>query len=218
MYNYEVLGAAGQSCILDAKKKLDDCAKQEIDLHSIRVGNLCSFIGKIHGFSNSQCNRLQWAGFFHDLGKYFLAPEVLFKKENLTTHDKLTIQNHAVIGAKKYVDFATSAGCYFDREVFCSILHHHERFDGDGYPSGMPGRALDLSSQIISLCDYVEALSANRCYRAAFPAEQVAEMVECEAGKAWPSSVADLFLKNQRECFNVIQTPLDHRRIFLHEA
>ncbi|WP_285905071.1 HD-GYP domain-containing protein [Pseudodesulfovibrio pelocollis] len=213
MYNYEILGAAGQSCIRDAKEKLDVCAKLEIDLHSIRVGNLCSFIGKIQGFSESQCNRLQWAGFFHDLGKYFLAPDILFKKEYLSAQEKATIQNHAVIGAKKYMHFATSVGCYFDREVFCSILQHHERFDGHGYPSGMPGRALDLSSQIISLCDYVEALSADRCYRSAFPAEKVAEMVECEAGRAWPLSVADLFLKNQKECFNVLQAPLDHRRI-----
>lgn len=207
MYNETLLGGPGVSWISKAQKKMGHKAVAEVDQHCQRVGQICFELGRLSGFGPSQCNRLKWAGFLHDMGKYLVPPEVLFKCDKLSREERKLISSHPSLGAQKYVHFSLGSSGGFDKEIFCAIYQHHERFDGAGYPAGIEGRSIERSAQIVSLGDYIEALTADRCYRPAFPYEEVVEMVEAETGRAWPQSIAGLFLNNQEKCFAALKLP-----------
>lgn len=207
MYREPVLGEPGVKWVYNAQKQLDDQAVAEVNNHCARVGQLCYELARIGGYSESQCNRLRWAGFLHDLGKYLIPPDVLFTPEELGPEERDLIRKHPLLGAKKYLQFSMDSSGGYDVEIFSAILQHHERYDGEGYPSGRSKYGIETSAQIVSLSDYVEALTADRCYRKAYPFEEAVEMVQTEAGRAWPSKVANLFLDNQQQCLLALNEP-----------
>lgn len=196
MKNLEILGNEGAVWVRKARKKLGDQARAEVDVHCIRVGNLCYHLAHLGGFSQSQINRLTWAGYLHDLGKFLVAPEVLFKPGALSSEDMAIIRRHPSIGAERYSKYARVTG-HFDAVIYRCILQHHERVDGQGYPNGLCSDDVCPAAQFVSLADFIEALSSKRCYRSeAFGFERIVEMVSQERSRAWDAKVVDLFLDN----------------------
>lgn len=180
----------------------------EVDEHCVRVGALCHELAIIMGWTSGQAYKFSWVGYLHDLGKYLVPQEVLLKTTPLSEDEIQLIREHPVRGTLRYVSYTNSNGAPFDIEVVFSILQHHERWDGGGYPFGLSGNQIEEIAQMVSLADFIEALSANRCYRLGYPFPEVVDMVHEEAGKAWSHKVADLALLNINRIEKVLYASL----------
>lgn len=141
--------------ILETINKKDPLEK----LHSENVSRNSVLIGRVYGLSQEKLKELETAGLLHDIGKIAVSSTLLGKQTELTESEYIEIKRHSEIGYQilKSVDVFTSLA-----EI---ILHHHERWDGNGYPFGLVGEDIPLLSRIIALTDAYEAIRSDRPYR-----------------------------------------------------
>ncbi len=127
--------------------------------HSENVSINAVLIGKAYGLDEEKQRALEIAGLMHDIGKIAVDSTLLNKQSTLTESEYIEIKRHSEIGYQilKSVDLYTSLA-----EI---ILHHHERWDGNGYPYGLAGEEIPLLSRIIAITDAYEAISSDRPYR-----------------------------------------------------
>ena len=136
----------------------------------------------------SQLTRLLLGGTLHDIGKLAVRCEVLNKPGPLTAAELCEVRAHAEIGARIVaLDRAL-------RAAMPAVLHHHERWDGAGYPTGRAGSAIPLEARILGVVDSYDAMTSDRPYRAALRIEQAAEEVDRCAGTQFDPDVAAAFL------------------------
>ena len=132
--------------------------------------------------------RYRVAGLIHDVGKIGVPEAVLCKPGRLTEDEFRQIQRHPTIGTTILQDVPALA------DVMAGVLHHHERFDGRGYPAGLAGADIPLVARTLALADTFDAMSSNRSYRAALPRAQVlAEIGKC-AGAQFDPELAATFV------------------------
>jgi len=174
--------------------------------HCIQVATLSRELGRLMGWSSSEINTIEWAGYFHDFGKYMIPPHILIKPGTLTDEEWKHLQSHPHAGAKGYLEHFERTGKGADTTVYDCILQHHERWDGFGYPQGRRGSQISTAAQVVSVADVTQALLANRCYRKAFDFEEVVHVVEKERGNAWNPEIADVFLTNQPALQAIVAT------------
>jgi diguanylate cyclase (GGDEF)-like protein/putative nucleotidyltransferase with HDIG domain len=137
--------------------------------HSRRVQQLALAIGRELGLSQAELDLLGQAALFHDVGKLAIPDAVLLKPATLSTDEWSLMQRHADEGARiidrlGFLDDAVPA-----------IRHHHERWDGAGYPDGLAGEEIPLGARIIHVADALDSMLTNRIYRAARPAAEALE-------------------------------------------
>ncbi len=123
----------------------------------------------------------------HDVGKVAVPDAILFKPAPLTDEERLLMERHPVIGWEilRDIDFLGDAKLV--------VRHHHERWDGRGYPDRIAGEAIPLAARIICACDAYSAMTTNRAYRAALPvAHAIAELERCSSDQFDPAVVAAL--------------------------
>nr|WP_321465712.1 HD domain-containing phosphohydrolase [uncultured Desulfobulbus sp.] len=128
--------------------------------HTLRVACYSEKIGKEFGLSGEQLTLLQQAAILHDIGKIATPDSVLLKPGILSSLDYDLIKLHAVTG------HAMLAGIPMYKELAEIILHHHERFDGNGYPNRLQGDQIPLLARIITVADSFDAMTTNRIYKA----------------------------------------------------
>lgn len=131
----------------------------EIMAHGIRVARYSSLIAHHMGLLLPTREKVFRAALLHDIGKIGIAKSVLNKPGRLTAGERCHIQEHPRIGRDILNHFKA-----FD-DILGIVFHHHERFDGLGYPSGLKGLAIPLESRIIAVADTLDALTSDRCYR-----------------------------------------------------
>jgi diguanylate cyclase (GGDEF)-like protein/putative nucleotidyltransferase with HDIG domain len=134
--------------------------------HSRRVQQLALAIGRELGLSHAELDLLGQAALFHDIGKLAIPDAVLLKPSTLSSDEWALMQRHADEGARiidrlGFLDDAVPA-----------IRHHHERWDGTGYPEGLAGEEIPLGARIIHVADALDSMLTNRIYRAARPAAE----------------------------------------------
>jgi diguanylate cyclase (GGDEF)-like protein/putative nucleotidyltransferase with HDIG domain len=134
--------------------------------HSRRVQQLALAIGRELGLSQAELDLLGHAALFHDIGKLAIPDAVLLKPASLTTDEWALMQRHADEGAR----IIDRLG--FLNDAVPAIRHHHERFDGTGYPDGLAGEDIPLGARIIHVADALDSMLTTRIYRAARPAEE----------------------------------------------
>ena len=158
--------------------------------HSLRVRTLSRAIAEDMGVSAKQCELVANAALLHDIGKIDpVFTDVLRKPHALTPDERALIQTHAAKGADMLRDLSS-----VDRDVVNAVRHHHERFDGKGYPDGLSGTNISLSARIIMLSDSIDAMLSDRPYRRALTVEQVkAELARC-AGLQFDPDIVDVVL------------------------
>lgn len=120
---------------------------------------------------------LQWASLLHDVGKIGIRDNVLKKEGKLTPEEFGHIREHPVRSHKVVQEVPQLL------QALDGILHHHERYDGSGYPSGLKGEQIPLQARIIQIADVFDALTSNRSYRKAFDWQRALEILQEEAGK-----------------------------------
>ena len=155
--------------------------------HSRRVQQLALAIGREMGLSSAELDLLGHAALFHDIGKLAIPDAVLLKPASLTEDEWELMQRHADEGAR-IIDRLGFLG-----DAVPAIRHHHERWDGSGYPDRLSGEEIPLGARIIHVADALDSMLTTRIYRAARPAEDALEELRVATGKQFcPRTVAAL--------------------------
>lgn len=144
--------------------------------HSSRVGDMSYDLGRAMGLKGSELENLHIAAHLHDIGKMGISEVILNKKGKLLPHEFAQIKTHPEIG---YKILAKSKGLQSIAEV---VLHHHERWDGKGYPGGLREDKIPLGSRIIAVADSVDAITSIRPYRKAMSWEECREEILINKG------------------------------------
>jgi diguanylate cyclase (GGDEF)-like protein/putative nucleotidyltransferase with HDIG domain len=152
--------------------------------HSARVAELAARVAERLGLDQELIELTRLAGSLHDLGKLAIPEEILRKPGPLTDPERLVLERHPQIGFR----MLDSLGI---EPVAEWILHHHERWDGTGYPDRMPGPAIPLGARIIFVVDAYDAMTSDRVYRGRLsPGEALEELERC-AGTQFDPEVVD---------------------------
>lgn len=158
--------------------------------HSLRVSTLARAIAEDMGLSPRQVERVETAALLHDIGKIdALYAELIMKPHDLTPDERDVIKTHATKGADLLRNLSA-----FDEDIIKAVRHHHERYDGKGYPDGLAGESIPLPSRIIMLCDSVDAMLSDRPYRPARTLEFTEQEVKRCAGSQFDPVIVDVML------------------------
>ena len=152
--------------------------------HSRRVQHLALAIGRELGLPRPELDLLGHAALFHDIGKLAVPDAVLLKPATLTDDEWDLMQRHAAEGAR----IIDRLG--FLNDAVPAIRHHHERFDGTGYPDGLAGEDIPLGARIIHVADALDSMLTTRIYRAARPAPSAIEELRLGAEPSSAPSVS----------------------------
>lgn len=153
--------------------------------HSDRVAMLSVEIGRAYNFDEAALEELRVAGLFHDIGKIGTADDILLKTDSLDDVEYEEIKRHPMKGA-----MILSAVSMFE-SIVPVIRHHHERYDGKGYPDGIAGEDIELSARIISVADALDAMTSDRQYRSHLSFEDATDQLREGAGNQFDPSVVD---------------------------
>lgn len=156
--------------------------------HSDRVAYLSAEIARAVGFRPEEVERVRIAGLVHDVGKIGVPEAVLCKPGCLTDEEFKKIKLHPQIGYDILKDIPSL------RDILPGVLHHHERYDGRGYPHGLSGEDIPLIARIIGVADTFDAMSSNRAYRSKMAREVVLAEIDRCAGTQFDPNLANAFL------------------------
>jgi diguanylate cyclase (GGDEF)-like protein/putative nucleotidyltransferase with HDIG domain len=152
--------------------------------HSERVGELAAKVAKRLGLNAEQVELTRLAGSLHDLGKLAIPEEILRKPGTLTDSERLVLERHPQIGFRMLDSLGVDP-------VADLVLHHHERWDGAGYPDGLRGEEIPLGARIIFVTDAYDAMTSDRIYRPKLSSQEaLAELERCAGTQFDPGIVA----------------------------
>jgi putative nucleotidyltransferase with HDIG domain len=156
--------------------------------HSERVGQWSQQLALVLGLPPADGELVAQAGLLHDIGKIGVPERVLTKRGPLAEDEWALMRQHPVIGAQITAPFGfLAAGAQ-------AIRHHHERWDGTGYPDGLAGEAIPLSARIVAVADVYDALTTDRPYRAALPRGEAVAHLMAAAGRTLDARVVAAFV------------------------
>ncbi|MCC5636731.1 two-component system response regulator [Nostoc sp. CHAB 5844] len=147
--------------------------------HCERLVKLGQAFGEYMNLSRSQLRDLMWGGYLHDIGKVGIPDAVLLKNGQLTLEDWQIMQQHVLIGEKICQPLRSMRG------VIPIIRHHHERWNGSGYPDGLKGNDIPFLAQVFQLIDIYDALTSERPYKRAFSLEEALSVMQEETAAGW---------------------------------
>jgi putative nucleotidyltransferase with HDIG domain len=156
--------------------------------HSKRVNGYAVALAEAIGLSPEEVSRVSTAALLHDIGKIGVSDKVLNKKAKLTKEDWEAIKSHPRLGATIVGNVPNLVPCV------SSILHHHERWDGAGYPDELKGEQIPIEARILAIADSFEAMSAARPYRPALCGEKVLKELRRGAGTQFDPELAETFI------------------------
>ena len=156
--------------------------------HSDRVSNYSVLIGKNMGLSPEDLKTLEIGGLFHDVGKIGVPDSILLKEDKLTDDEYSEIKNHPAIG-KHILSNAT-----IFKDILPIVYHHHEKYNGTGYPSKLTGEDIPLFARITAVADTFDAMTSKRSYRNALPLDVVRNEIQKCSGSQFDPKIANIFL------------------------
>jgi len=155
--------------------------------HSTRVGHYATLLGRELELDAAALQTLEWSALLHDVGKIGIRDEVLKKPGKLTTEEFQHIKEHPV-RSYQVVQQVPQMAAALD-----GIVHHHEHWDGSGYPDGLAGEEIPLPARIIQVADIFDALTSTRSYRKAFDWQKALDILEADAGETVDPHVSRVF-------------------------
>ncbi|HEV8648344.1 MAG TPA: HD domain-containing phosphohydrolase [Actinomycetes bacterium] len=158
--------------------------------HTLRVGEVSARLAAALGLPDQQVQRLRQAAPLHDIGKIGISDVVLLKPAKLTPEEFEHVKTHTLIGGRILSDSPVPV-LQLGREI---ALTHHERWDGSGYPHGLKGERIPLSGRIVTVADVFDALTHDRPYKHAWPADRAVAEITAQRGRQFDPDVVDAFL------------------------
>ena len=156
--------------------------------HSARVALYATETARVLKLDDEMVQVVSRGAMLHDLGKLSIMDTILRKPERLTPEEFTLIKAHPVVG-----DRILKPLRFLAREA-CAVRHHHERYDGTGYPDGLCGENIPLVARIVTVADVFDAVTSNRPYRTALPVEAARQEIVRGRGTHFDPHVADAFL------------------------
>jgi putative nucleotidyltransferase with HDIG domain len=157
--------------------------------HSERVTRLALKIGRFLGLTQEEMDVLHRAGLLHDIGKLGIPMDILDKEGKLSKKEEQLMREHVRLGLRILEPIAAY------NEVVSIVSHHHESFDGEGYPDGLAGKDISLGGRIFAVSDSFDALTSNRPYRQALDREYAIEMIKQGSGSRYDPDIVRAFLE-----------------------
>ena len=162
--------------------------------HSERVSDMALQVCRLIGLKKEDTSKIHIAAHLHDIGKIGVPDAVLNKAGKLTDEEFAYIKKHPIIGAE-----------ILGKSHKLSELMHHERYDGKGYPNGVAGADIPIGARIIAICDSIDAITSNRCYRKAHDFAYCYEEIEKNLGKMYDPIVGRYVLDHWDEVTSVVR-------------
>lgn len=171
----------------------------ETGLHVIRMSLYTQILALHMGFSEEKAEELLNAAPMHDVGKIGIPDAILRKPGKLDADEWRVMQSHTTIGAE-ILDGDDSTLMKLAHSI---ALHHHEKWDGSGYPAGLQGNAIPLEARIVALADVFDALTSERPYKKAWSVEDAVTLIKNESGKHFDPEVVNVFIQVLPELLTV---------------
>src|SRR6185312_15572699 len=156
--------------------------------HSRRVAMYAQRLARYLGWSRREARDLALAALVHDLGKTWIANDILMKSAALSDEERRTMERHPIIGARILI------GCDVHPFYVETVLYHHEAWDGRGYPTGLKGEEIPLSARILTVADVYDVLTSQRPYKAALSEEAARERLLLGAGRSFDPMIVRAFV------------------------
>ena len=156
--------------------------------HSRRVTEYAVAIAKKMGLDEARARHIEYAGYLHDIGKIGISDAILNKESRLTDEEWRIIRKHPntaleILNPLKFLP-----------EEKVIIKHHHERYDGNGYPDGLKGEDIPVGARIMAVADSFDAMNSKRPYRDAFPEDKIITELKTVRGTQLDPKIVDIFL------------------------
>ncbi len=173
---------------LEAFSGMLDARDSETEGHSQRVVRCAVAIGKVMGISAEEMASLEVGALLHDIGKVGVSDQILRKNGPLSPEEWLEMRKHPEIG------YGLTSRISFLDHASPIVRHHHERWDGNGYPTGLCGENIPLAARIFAVADSFDAMVSDRPYRRGLPLEQIVGELRRGAGKQFDPQVVAVFI------------------------
>ncbi len=157
--------------------------------HSTRVAALACALGHAVGLPDDEIKLVEWAGLMHDIGKIGIRDDVLTKTGKLTEEEFAHIKTHPVIS------YSVLEPLEALQEILAAVRHHHEDYNGGGYPDGLTGEAIPYRARLLRVADVWDAITSTRAYRPAMSYEKAMEIMRQESGTTMDPQLVLVFLK-----------------------
>lgn len=157
--------------------------------HSRRVANYSLELARRFGVSEEDANGILSAAYLHDVGKVYIDEAILTKPGKLTDEEYEMIKQHPRLGLRM-LEAVT-----FPWTVKPLILHHHEHYDGSGYPDGLSGDDIPWGARLIFVADFFDAMTSDRPYRGAWPVEETIKVITHNKGTLFDPEIVDVFIE-----------------------
>ncbi len=165
---------------------------KETGNHVIRVGQYASLLAELSGLPAEICYMMNKAAPLHDIGKVGVADDILLKPGKLDGKERVVMKTHAEKGAELLGDHDSLL-----MQLAASIaMHHHEKWDGSGYPRGIAGESIPIEGRITAISDVFDALTTQRPYKPAWPVEKAIAYLQGQSGKSFDPGLLKLFFDN----------------------
>lgn len=169
-----------------------ECRSLETGAHVKRVGKMAKFLALQVGIEQEQADVIEYAAPLHDIGKVGIPDAILEKPGRLTDEERAVMMTHSRIG-EKLLDSSERKIL----KVAAKIAgQHHEHWDGSGYPYGYAGEQIDVAARITGLCDVLDALASERCYKKPWSYEQIQDYLKQNAGSQFDPKLVEIVLAN----------------------
>jgi putative nucleotidyltransferase with HDIG domain len=164
--------------------------RKDVYYHCVRVSMLSEKLASKMGLSSRQCDNLLRGCFLHDVGKLMIPSSILYQAHPLNVDQWRMIKLHPEVGADI---IGSHSG--IQTEALDVILHHHERWDGTGYPHGLKAEEIPLLARICAVTDAFDAMRGNRSYRKGMALDHIKQELMRSRGTHFDPDIVDLFLE-----------------------
>lgn len=180
------------ACALDAKDPYTAG-------HSQRVSDMALKVCQLIGLKEQDTEKVHIAAHLHDIGKIGVPDAVLNKKGKLTEEEWEYMRKHPIIGAE------ILGKSHKLSELSDIVMMHHERYDGRGYPTKTAGTGIPVGARIIAICDSIDAITSNRCYRNAHSFDYCYGEIEKNLGRMYDPVIGKYVLEHWNEIVEVVK-------------
>jgi putative two-component system response regulator len=178
---------ATETVLLAVGRAVEARDRYTID-HAERVGRYARELGRLIGLSDEDADWVYMGGVLHDVGKIAIRDSILLKPSALDDAEWGLMRTHPVEGERICQPLKSTI------PVLPTIRHHHERFDGTGYPDGLAGEAIPLSARLVAIADSWDAMTSNRIYRASLGEVEARRRLVGGAGSQWDGALVHQYL------------------------